>query len=88
MAVQEQVLAIRWNSDSGSRDEDGPEFIRCMDIQEPQIHEVWNFGEDSVTPEVHPTAQVDVGAGFVGEFSTNYLTGNGRRIPMFWSKLY
>ena len=54
-----------------------------MDGRDPQIHEVWNFGEDGVTPEVHSTAQVDVGARFVGKFATNYLTENGRRIPMF-----
>ena len=58
-----------------------------MDVREPQVREVWTFGEDGVTPEVHPTARVDVGAGFVGGFSTNYLTGDGRRIPMFGNKL-
>ena len=38
-----------------------------MDIQEPQIHEVWTFGEVGVTSEVYPTAQVDIGAGFLGQ---------------------
>ena len=54
--------------DSGGGDAEGPKFIQCMDGQEPQIHEVWTFGEDGVTREVHPTAQVDVSAGLVGEF--------------------
>ena len=36
----------------------------------------------SFTREVHPTARIDVGAGFVGEFATNYLTPSWRMIPM------
>ena len=59
------------NSDSGSGYEDRPEFIRCVDGRDPQIHEVWTFGEDVVTCEVHSIARVDVGAGFVGELLTN-----------------
>ena len=70
-------------SDSGSGDEDVPEIIRCVDGRELQVHKVWTFGEDGVTPEHHPTAQVGVGAGFVGEFAKNYLIEDGRRIPMF-----
>ena len=73
MAAQEPVGAICRRSDSGSGDEDGPEFIRCVDKCDPHIHKVWTFGEDSVTPKVHPTARVDVGTGFVGKFLTNYL---------------
>ena len=63
--------------------EDGPDFIRCVDGREPQIQKVWTFGEDSVTCEVHPTAQVDVGAEFLGELLTNYITENWCRILMF-----
>ena len=48
-----------------------------MDVREPQVREVWTFGEDGVTPKVHPTARVDVGAGFVVKFATNYLTEDG-----------
>ena len=66
MARQEKVGSIRWCSDSGSGDEDGPESIQCVDVREPHIQEVWSFGEDGVTREVHPTARVDVGSGFVG----------------------
>ena len=83
MARQYPVGPIHRPSSSGSGDEDGPNFIRCVDVQEPQIHEVWIFGEDGVTREVHPIAQVDVGAGFVIEFATDYLTPSWRRIPMF-----
>ena len=70
-------------ANSGSGDKDGIGFIRCVDGQQPQIDEVWTFGEDSVTSEVHLTARVDVGSGFVGEFATDYLTPNWRRVPMF-----
>ena len=50
------------------------------------MDEVWILGEDGVTPKVHPTAQVDVGAEIVGDFATHYLTENGRRVPMFVKK--
>ena len=51
--------------------------------REPQIHEVWAFGEDGITREVHPTAQVDVGAEFVEEFAKKHLTEGWYRIPIF-----
>ena len=77
------VASVRWKSNYGSGDEDGPEFIGCVDGQQPQIHEVWTFCEDSVTREVHPKVRVDVVAGFVGDFNTNYLTPSWFRVPMF-----
>ena len=83
MAVQDPVGSIRRCFDYFSGDEYGPEFIRCVDVRELQIQKVWTFGEDSVTPKVHLTAQVDVNAGFFGPFATNYLTENESRIPMF-----
>ena len=83
MDRQERVEAIYQRSDSGSGDEDVPDFNRCVDGQEPQIHEVWTSGKDGVTREVHLTVQVDFGAGFVGNVLTNYLTPNWHRIPMF-----
>ena len=70
-------------ANSGNGGEDGPEFMRCVDGRQPQIHEVWTFGEDGVTREVHTTARVDAGAVFVGGFATDYLTPNWRRFPMF-----
>ena len=77
MATREPVGPI------GSGDKDGSNFICCVNRGHPQSHTVWIFGEDGVTREVHPTARVDVGAGFVGEFSINYLTPNWRRVPIF-----
>ena len=70
MARREPVGSIRRPSDYGSGDEDGSEFIRCVDGRQPKIHEVWVFGEDGVTPEVRPTARVDVSALLVNIFLT------------------
>ena len=83
MDGQDQVGAIRLPSDSGIEDEDGPKFIGYVDGGETHIHEVWTFGQDGVTREVHPTARVDIGAGFYSEFATNYLTPSCLRVPMF-----
>ena len=83
MAGWEPVGSIRRQSDSGSGDEDGPDFIRCVDGREPQIHKVCTFGVDGVTPKVFPTVQFDVGAGFFGEFLTNYLNPSWRRTHIF-----
>ena len=49
---------------------------------EPQVHKIWTFSENGVTPEVHLTARVNIGSGFVGEFATNNLTEDGRSIPI------
>ena len=57
-------------------------FIQCVDDQEPQIHELWCLVLDKIICEVHPTAQVEVTAGTVGEFETDYLAENGRRIQI------
>ena len=56
MARQDPVETILRSSDSASGDADGPDFIKCVDGREPQIHKVWTFGEDGVMCEVHPTA--------------------------------
>ena len=53
-----------------------------MEGQDPQSHEVWAFSDDGVTRESHPAVQVEVGAEFMGEFSSNYLIKNKRRIPI------
>ena len=71
MTRRDPVGYIDSPSNSGSRDTEGPEFIRCVDGREPQIHEVWDFGFDGITQEVLPTAQVDIGAGFMGDFSSD-----------------
>ena len=67
MARRELVGDIHQPSNYGRGDEDIPECICCVDGQQPEIHEVWTFGEGGVAPEVHPTARIDIGA-FVGEF--------------------
>ena len=54
-----------------------------MDGREPYIHEVCTFGKDGVTYEVHPTARLDVGAGFISKFVNDYLTPSWCRVPMF-----
>ena len=45
---------------------DGHPFIRYVDGKQLKVNEVWIFGEDGVTPKVHPNASIDVGA-FVGD---------------------
>ena len=67
----EPVGYICWPSDYSSGNEDGPDFIQCVDVRQLHIHEVWTFGDDGVTREVHPTARVDVDTGLVGEFATD-----------------
>ena len=57
------VGAICQPSKSGFGDNGGPQFICCVDVHESKVNEVWNLGEDDVTPKVHPTARVDVDAG-------------------------
>ena len=52
---RESVGDIRWPSDSGDGKKYRPEFIRCVDGRQPEIHEVWTVGEDDFSPEVHPT---------------------------------
>ena len=73
MSGREPVGPINSSSNYGSGYSEETEFIRCVDGRESQVNEVWTFGEDVVTLEVHPTSQVDVGDGFVGEFAKNYL---------------
>ena len=73
---------IRWPSYFASGGTEGVEFIQCVDGQEPQIHKMWCLSSDSITPEVHPTARISVGAETVGQFSTQYFSENRRRIPV------
>ena len=73
---------IRWPSYFASGGTKGVEFIQCVDGQEPQIHKMWCLSSDSITPEVHPTARISVGAETVGQFSTQYFAKNCRIIPV------
>ena len=72
------MVSIRQNYDSGSGGTKCVVFIRCIDGHDPQIHEICCLGYDGITHEIHPTAQVDIGAGAVGQFTTNCLAENGR----------
>ena len=84
--MTDTVGATRCPSNSGCGDADISKFICCVDGREPEVNEVWILGEDGVTPEVHHTARVDVGTGFVCKFSTNYLTENGFKTSIFYKK--
>ena len=46
------------------------------------MHKIWSLSSNGVTREFHPIAQVYVSAGTMGQFSTNCLAENGRRIPI------
>ena len=69
-------------SDSGGGGTKGVEFIGCVGGWEPQMHEIWSLGINRVTREVHPKEQVDVGAGTVRQFLTDYFYENGGRISI------
>ena len=59
----------------------GPEtgaFIQCVNDIEIQIHELSCWNIYGICREVHPTARVDIPAGTVREFVTEYLSENGR----------
>ena len=61
---------ICWSSYCVSGGKKGVEFIQYVDDQEPQMHKIWCLISDGVTCEVHPTAQIDVGAETFGQFVT------------------
>ena len=71
---------IRRPYDYSNGDTEDTEFIRCVDGRDPQLHEMWCLSLDNVIRKIYPTAQIEVGAGTVGELTTNYLAENGRRI--------
>ena len=86
MPTRETVGAIRQPFNSVSGSDDGLEFIRCVGGRQPQIHEVWNFGDDGITHEFHFFVPVHIGD-FSGDcFGTNYLAENGQRLPMYGLK--
>ena len=86
MPIRKPVKVIRQPSSSGSGDEDGLDFTRCVGRRELQIHKLWNFGEDGVTREVHPFTRIDVGD-FSGDcFHTAYATEIGRRVFIYGQK--
>ena len=74
MSMSEPVGDICWTSDSSCGDTDRSKFIHCVDGPEPEVHEVWIWGDDDITPEFHPTAQVDVDPWIRRDFATNFFT--------------
>ena len=86
MSMPDPLRDTCWTSNCGCGDTDKSKFIRCVEGRDPEVDEVWIQGEDSITPEVHPTARVDVEAGVVCEFVTNYLTKNGFKTSIFCKK--
>ena len=74
--------SIRRNSDPGNGGTEDNKFIWCVDGQGTQIHKLWCLSLVNVTRKVHLTVHVEVGAGPVGEFTTNYLARNGHRITI------
>ena len=72
--------SIRRPSDSSREGTKSVEFIWCVDGREPQIHEIWCLGYNGVTHEFHTTAQIYDVAETVGQFLTQNLSENGRRI--------
>ena len=86
MSILDAVGATCWPSDSVFGDSDRSKFIRCFDGRYPKDNEVWILDEDIITPEVHTTAQVDVDAGVICKFATNYLTKNGFKTSIFCKK--
>ena len=55
-------------------------LIQCVDGREPQIHDLLYLGLYVISREVCTTSQVEVTAGTVREFVTDYLSENGPRI--------
>ena len=63
----------------GSRVSETGAFIQCVNGREPQIHELWCHGIYGIFCKVHPYARIEILDGTVGEFSTDYISENGRR---------
>ena len=75
------VICQLFRSSNGG--EDGIEFVRCVDGQEPQIHKLWSFDEDRITHKVHPFACIDVGNLSGDCLQTYYMTEEARRVTIF-----
>ena len=72
--------SIHHTSNPESRSTKDTNFTQCVDVWESQIYEVWSLGLDGIFRKVHPAARVEVVTGIVGEFTTDCLPENGRRI--------
>ena len=67
---------IRQPYNYSSRYPDPGAFIQCVDGRDPMIHELWGHENDSICRKVQPTACIEIPAGTVGEFITEYLSEN------------
>ena len=63
--------------------EDGIDFVRCVDGQEPQTHELWSFAKDGINRKVHPFGLVGVGNLSGDCFQNHYMTEEARRVTIF-----
>ena len=71
---------------SGSRDEDGLEFIRCVGGRDPQIHKLWSYAKDGITRKVHALTRIYFGD-FSGDCScANYAAEIGLRVFIYGRK--
>ena len=80
MIRSDSMGSIRRPSYYYRRSTEATALIQCVDGQEPQIHDLLYLGLDRISREVCTTVQVEVTAGTVREFVTNYLAENRRRI--------
>ena len=71
MTLPAPFRATCWPSDSCCGGADRSKFVRCVDRRDPEVHEVWIWGDDGITPEVHLTAQIDIEPWITRDFSTN-----------------
>ena len=56
-------------------------YTRCIESQEPEVFEPWDFAEDGIR-EVHPYARVQIIDDFIGEtFYTHFFNAREVRIP-------
>ena len=74
------MVTIRRHSGCGSGGTDTTAFIQFDNGRKPQINKLWCLGLDGIFLKVHPTAGVEVPAGTIREFVTNYLDENGFQI--------
>ena len=80
MIRRRPVVSIFWPSDYGSGVTEDTKLIQYVDSREPQLHKMWCLGLDNFTCKIQLTVQVEVGAGTVGEFTTNHFAENGHII--------
>ena len=86
MSMPDPVGGTCWPSNYGCGDADKSKFICCVDGRNTKVNEVWVWGEDGITPEVHPALRVGVDSGLGCKFATNYLTENGFKTSIFCKK--